>query len=241
MAERDPVDLIREQSIQMEHLAGLNPEHDVFKGWFAQTRTILEKAFSPRSVHVQSFVALRFREVTVKAFASPEIDKINAARYKRDLETARNILQGAIKELTLDRTLFKKLQTTPKTVEVSLHGECYLSLGFSDPALISAIESALEGTGLKVLRGSEEGKTPPLPQRLEKIRRARLGIYDVSTPGHAEALLELGIALGLGKETVVIHRKGSDLPEGIQSLDRIEYGDFSSLTEKLKKRIGLSR
>ena len=241
MAERDPVDLIREQLNQVEHLAGLNAEHDVFKGWFDETRTILEKAFSPRSVHVQSFVALRFREVTVKAFVSPEIDKINAARYKRNLETARNTLQGAIKELTVDRTLFKKIQTTPKTVEFSLQGECYVSLSLSDPALIRAIELALEGTGLKALRGSEEGKTPPLSHRLEKIRHARLGIYDVSTPGHAETLLELGVALGLGKETVVIHRKGSDLPEGIQSLDRIEYGDFTGLTEKLKKRLGLSR
>ena len=52
------------------------------------------------------------------------------------LEAARNLLQGAVKELTLDRTLFKKIQTTPKRVEVALKGEYYLSSGIENPELI---------------------------------------------------------------------------------------------------------
>ena len=109
MPEKDPIDLIREQFNRVEGLAGLHADHEVFKQWHTETKTILEKVFSPKSVHTQNFLALRFREMSVKVFASTEINKMNAARYKKDLENVKNILQAAIKELTLDRTLFKKL------------------------------------------------------------------------------------------------------------------------------------
>src|SRR4030066_1342374 len=133
MPEKDPIDLTREQLNRVDGLTGLHSDHDLFKHWHTETKTILEKIFSSRSIHYQSFVALRFREMTVKAFASPEIDKINAARFKKDLENAKNILHSAIKELTLDRTLFKKLQTTPKTVEVVLKGDYFIFSGISEP------------------------------------------------------------------------------------------------------------
>ena len=83
MAERDPIDLIKEQLHGIEKLTGLHADHEAFKQWHTETKTILEKAFSPRSIHCQNFLALRFREMSVKAFASPEIDKINAQRYKK--------------------------------------------------------------------------------------------------------------------------------------------------------------
>ena len=84
MPERDPIDLIREHLSRLDGLLGLHSEHDAFKHWHAETKMILEKAFSPKSVHYQNFLALRFREMSVKVFASTEIDKMNAARYKKD-------------------------------------------------------------------------------------------------------------------------------------------------------------
>ena len=144
-------------------MAGLHVEHDLFLSWHSETKTILEKIFSPKSIHCQSFVALRFREMSAKTFASPEIDKINATRYKRDLENVKNILQGAIKELTLDRTLFKKIQTTPKTVDVTLKGEYFVSSGIFDPEMNQAIENAFEGSGLTpacTVEAQREGDIP---------------------------------------------------------------------------------
>jgi hypothetical protein len=173
-----------------------------------------------------------------KLFASPEIDKINAQRYKRDLENVRNILQGTIKELTLDRTLFKKIQTTPKTVEVSLKGEYFISSGILNPEMIQAIENAFEGSGLMPILGNQiiqKGKS--LDQRIDQIRRARFGIYDLAAPEKIDVLLELGAAIGMGREVTIICKKGSPLPEVIKSLDRIEYENLSDLTEKLKKKI----
>ena len=232
MVERDPIDLIKEHLNRADGLTGLHADHDVFKQWYNDTKTILEKAFSSKSVYYQNFLALRFREMSVKAFASPEIDKINSARYKRDLENAKNILQGAIKELTLDRTLFKKLQTTPKTVEVSLKGEYFISSGITDPETGKAIQSAFDGSGLIPIHG-----TKSLDDQREQIRRAKFGIYDLSKPERSEVLIELGIALGIGKEVTLICKRGSFIPDNIRKFPRIEYENLSDLTEKLKKKI----
>lgn len=239
MAERDPIDLIKEQLTRVEGLAGLHPDHEAFKQWHTETRTILEKAFSPKSVHCQNFVALRFREMSVKAFASPEIDKINSARYKRDLVNSKNILQAAVKELILDRTLFKKIQTTPQTVEVSLTGEYFLSSGIKDPEMKKAIESAFEGSGLNPIHGDEAlRKGESSEHRIDQIKRARFGIYDLLSPETAETFMELGMALGMAKEVTIVCKKGTSLPEMMKKLQRIEYESFSDLTEKLKQKMG---
>jgi len=239
MAEKDPINLIREQLNRVEGMSGLHPDHEVFKQWHTETKTILEKAFSSKSIHYQNFLALRFREVSVKAFASPEIDKINAARFKKDIENTKNILQSAIKELTLDRTLFKKLQTTPETVEVSLKGEYFISSGIEDSEAIQAIQKAFEGTALSPILGAEAAKKgESIHHRMDQIRRAKFGIYDLSNCEKADVLIELGIALGLGREVTILCKKGSLLPETIKALRRIEYNNFPDLTEKLRKRFG---
>jgi hypothetical protein len=237
MPEKDPIDLIREQLNRVEGLAGLHVDHEAFKQWHTETKMILEKVFSPKSVHTQNFLALRFREMSVQVFASTEIDKMNAARYKKDLENVKNILQAAIKELTLDRTLFKKLQTTPKTVEVSLQGKYFISSGISDAEMIRAIGSALDGIGLKPLFGSEAAqKGEPFRHRVDQIREAKFGIYDLSAPAKSDSLIELGVALGMGRDVTIICKVGSPLPDAIKHLSKIEYENFSDLIKKLRKR-----
>jgi len=237
MPERDPIDVIKDQLGRVEEMASLHADHENFKHWHSEVKTVLEKIFGSKSIHYQNFLALRFREMSVKAFASAEIDKINAARYKKDVENVRNILQSAIKELTLDRTLFKKIQTTPKTVEVTLKGEYFISSGIEESDLMDAIKNAFEESGLTPVAGTEASqKGKPLPQRIDQIKRAKLGIYDLSNPERPDALLELGAALGLGKEALILCRKGSPLPEALKPLNRIEYENGPDLIEKLKKK-----
>jgi len=239
MAERDPIDLIRVQLSRAGEMAGLHPDHEAFRQWHLETRTILEKAFGSQSGHCQNFQALRFKETSIKAFASPEIDKINTARYKKDLESVKNILQGAIKELTLDRTLFKKIQTTPKTVEISIKGEYFVSSGITEPDMIQAIQRAFDGSGLTPLYGSEPiQKRESLDQRIDQIRRSRFGIYNLSVPEREEVLLEIGIALGMGRQIVLICPKGSPLPDTMKRVKHIEYEHFPDLTQKLKQEMG---
>ncbi len=238
MAERDPIELIRGQLNRVDEMVGLQADHENFKHWHSETKTILEKIFSSKSIHYQGFLALRFREMSVQAFASTEIEKINAARYKKDLENSKNVLQSAIKELTVDRTLFKRIQTTPATIEVILEGEYFISSGIQESDLTQAIKNAFEGSGLSPILGAETSqKGASFHQRIDQIRRAKFGIYDLSTPEKTDTLLELGAALGMSKEAVLIHRRGSSLPEMMKQLNRIEYESVSDLTEKLKKRV----
>ena len=219
-------------------MSGLHADHENFIQWQSETKTILEKVFGSKSIHYQNFLALRFREMSAKAFASPEIDKINATRYKRDLENVKNILQSSIKELTLDRTLFKKIQTTPKTVEVTLRGEYFISSGIEGPDLIQAIKNAFEGSGLSLIPDRETSrKGESFRQRIDQIKRAKFGIYDLSSPEKTDTLIELGAALAMGKEAIVIYKKGFPLPETVIRLKRIEYEDVSDLTEKLRKKV----
>ncbi len=238
MAERDPIALIKDQLNRAEALTGLDADYENFKRWQSETKTILEKIFGSKSIHYQSFLALRFREMSVKAFASAEIDKINAARYKRDLDHSKNVLQSAIKELTLDRTLFKKIQTTPKTVEVTLKGEYLISSAIQESDLIQAIQSAFEESGLTPIPDMENSrKRESLQQRIDQIKRARFGIYDLSAPEKTDTYLELGAALALGKEVIIIYKKGFSLSEMMKQLNRIEYENVSDLTEKLRKKV----
>jgi hypothetical protein len=85
------------------------------------------------------------------------------------------------------------------------------------------------------VEASQKGES--LHRRIDQIKRARFGIYDLSTPEKTKTLLELGAALGMNKEAVIIYKKGSPLPEMMKQLNRIEYEDVSDLTEKLKRRV----
>ncbi len=235
MAERDPIDVIKEQITRADALSDLTPDQELFKTWQTETKSILDKIFTSKSVHYQNFVALRFRVTDVKVFASPEIDKMNSARFKKDLENAKAMLQSAVKELTLDRTLFKRIQTTPKSVEVSLQGEYYLSSVTSDPQIRRTIQSVCEAAGLKPV-STEGDRGESLSSRIDQIRRARLGIYDLSADSLSDSLLELGIALGMGKEVTVLCKRGCAVPEIILQLGPIEYEGTSDLAEKLRKK-----
>jgi alanine racemase len=41
----------------------------------------------------------------------------------------------------------------------------------------------------------------------------------------------------MGKEAIIIHKKGSPVPELMKQLNRIEYENVSDLTEKLKRKV----
>jgi hypothetical protein len=80
-------------------------------------------------------------------------------------------------------------------------------------------------------------KREPLHQRIEQIKRSKFGIYHLSTFHKIDPSLELGAALGIGKEVILIYKKGSLLPETMRQLNQIEYENMSDLTEKLRKKV----
>jgi nucleoside 2-deoxyribosyltransferase len=121
-------------------------------------------------------------------------------------------------------------------VEVTLKGEYFISSAIQESDLIQAIQSAFEKSGLTPIPDMEDSrKRESLQQRIDQIKRARFGIYDLSAPEKTDTYLELGAALALGKEVIIIYKKGFSLPEMMKQLNRIEYENVSDLAEKLKK------
>jgi len=235
MIEKDPIEIIKNQINRLDTLFGLHSEHELFKQWQNETKKILEEVFSPKSIHTQNFLALRFQEIRVKGFSSPEIDRINSARFKKDLENAKNILQSAIKELTLDRTLFKKLQTKPTSIQVSIKGEYFISSGITKPELVNAIVSSLEDSGLKPTFGKDShDKEDSISSKYDLIKNAELCIYDLSSTDKQETYLELGMAIGLDKKIILIQEKDSTLPKWTKLFKIIQYSTISELIDKLK-------
>jgi hypothetical protein len=60
-----------------------------------------------------------------------------------------------------------------------------------------------------------------LQQRIDQIKRASFGIYDISNTEKFDTLLELGAALGLGKKVVIVNKRGFSIPDSVKSLERI--------------------
>jgi hypothetical protein len=109
----------------------------------------------------------------------------------------------------------------------------------TDPEMLKAVESAFEGSGLEPIHGSETTQKGNLiNQRIEQIRRARLGIYPLISSEMEEVMVEIGIALGMGKEIILLHKKGTAVSGLLKQLNSIDYEHFSDLTEKLMKKMG---
>lgn len=233
MVEKDPIEILKNQLNKVDTLSGLHFEHDLFRAWQGETKKVLEEVFTNKSIHTQNFLALKFREISIKGFSSPEIDRINSVRFKKDLENARKILQSAIKELTIDRTIFKKIQTKPKTVELSIKGEYFISSGIKDSELTKAITSAYDDSGLSPIYGVDSYKEDPI-YKYDLIKKGLFFIYDISAINDKDSFLEFGIAIGLGKEIILISRGNSPIPEWVKSFKFIQYETPSELTEKLK-------
>lgn len=70
----------------------------------------------------------------------------------------------------------------------------------------------------------------------DKIRFADAVIAE-TTMHNPNVFYELGYAHALGKPTILIARKGSDIPFDIQSENHILYGSIVELREKLERRL----
>jgi len=72
---------------------------------------------------------------------------------------------------------------------------------------------------------------------VERIKDTEFGIYDLSREGRPNVILELGIAIGLGKPYYIVTRKGCMLPSDLAGLDHIEYASFEDLTRQLVQKV----
>ncbi|MEW5814798.1 MAG: HEAT repeat domain-containing protein [Spirochaetota bacterium] len=76
-----------------------------------------------------------------------------------------------------------------------------------------------------------------------KIRSSKFGIYDISDTcstcrkSNPNVTLELGLAYGLNKPTILIAKRGSQIINDLQRFDRIEYTSYVELERELRSKI----
>lgn len=102
-----------------------------------------------------------------------------------------------------------------------------------EDAYLLGIKQTLERRGYGCSKMDEEQFLGPIMEKiLEKIEKSEIIIAEVSEP-NPNVYYEVGYAHGLGKESVLIARKGVSLPFDIQSLRCIFYESAASLQRQI--------
>jgi hypothetical protein len=100
------------------------------------------------------------------------------------------------------------------------------------------IRRPLEEMGLKVLRVDQEPKNIDLMCKIcEGLQSSRYAVLNISG-WNANVLFELGLAYGLGRETLIIKDRESQVPTDLKGIEYFEYGHSGELREKLLQFFG---
>jgi hypothetical protein len=103
------------------------------------------------------------------------------------------------------------------------------------------IRRPLEELGLKVWRADEEPKNIDLMCKIcEGLQSSRYAVLNISG-WNANVLFELGLAYGLGRETLIIKDRESQVPTDLKGIEYFEYGHSGELREKLLQFFSLYR
>jgi hypothetical protein len=122
----------------------------------------------------------------------------------------------------------KRVQLDPQQVFVGMP----LRDEFED-AYEYGIRRPLEELGLTVWRADEELKNIDLMCKIcEGLQSSRYAVLNISG-WNANVLFELGLAYGLGRETLIIKDRESQVPTDLKGIEYFEYGYSGELREKL--------
>ena len=129
----------------------------------------------------------------------------------------------------------KQVQLDPQQVFVGMP----FRAEFED-AYEYGIRRPLEELGLKVWRADQEPKNIDLLCKIcEGLQSSRYAVLNISG-WNANVFLELGLAYGLGRETLIIKDRQSQVPTDLKGIQYFEYGHSSELREKLLQFFGKS-
>ena len=100
-----------------------------------------------------------------------------------------------------------------------------------------------EGTklsiGVELWFSDEHPRSGYLLEKIkEEIEDAFACFFDISIESKPNVFIELGYALGRGKPSFLLCRRGSPIPADLQGLERIEYSSYNELARLLQARLG---
>jgi len=122
----------------------------------------------------------------------------------------------------------KQVQLDPQQVFVGMP----FRAEFED-AYEYGIRRPLDELGLKVWRADQEPKNIDLMCKIcEGLQSSRYAVLNISG-WNANVFFELGLAYGLGRETLIIKDRESQVPTDLKGIEYFEYGHSGELREKL--------
>jgi hypothetical protein len=130
----------------------------------------------------------------------------------------------------------------PKQVQLDPQ-QVFVGMPFRDEfkdAYEYGIRRPLEELGFKVWKADEEPKNIDLMCKVcENLQSSRYAVLNISG-WNANVLFELGLAYGLGRETLIIKDRESQVPTDLKGIEFFEYGHSGELHEKLLQFFGKS-
>jgi len=130
----------------------------------------------------------------------------------------------------------------PKQVQLDSQ-QVFVGMPFRDEfedAYQYGIHRPLEELGFKVWRADQEPKNIDLMCKIcEGLQSSRYAVLNISG-WNANVLFELGLAYGLGRETLIIKDRESQVPTDLEGIEYFEYGHSGQLCEKLLQFFGKS-
>jgi predicted nucleotide-binding protein len=100
------------------------------------------------------------------------------------------------------------------------------------------IKQALRGSGLEPWYADDELWDGHIfkDKIIHQIDSSIFGIYDISNPEALNVSLELGAAIALGRDYVIICESGTKIPSNLDGLDSIRYESYRQLRTELRRK-----
>ena len=76
-----------------------------------------------------------------------------------------------------------------------------------------------------------------LDETVAAIQAACLGLYRIDKPSQSDAFIALGLAIGLNRPGLLMHRVGNALPSDLKGLSALSFRSYAELNQSLLERL----
>jgi tetratricopeptide (TPR) repeat protein len=98
-----------------------------------------------------------------------------------------------------------------------------------------ALKPAIEQVGLRDWKADEDIRNVDIMcKTCRSVQRSSYGMADI-TGWNPNVMFELGLLYGYGKRTLLLNKRGREVPVDLQGLEYIEYEDYVALRKRISK------
>lgn len=186
--------------------------------------------FLKKGRFIEHGLLISYKGYTKEAYEAAKVFNIDLLRIE-DLEVR------AYKYGPIDSIIVKSYKAPPPKFNKKF---MFVLMSFdkeNEDLYIYGIRGAAEKTGFVCKRADEiEHNSDIMKEILYQIKKALILVAEMSS-GNLNVYYEVGIAHGLGKEVILITKKGTIIPLDLAGKNHIIYENINDLEKKLIKRL----